>query len=103
MHNRSHNRYDIPSEECPVRVVKYGKGNLVTVKLRPGLSIVDGSELTSEDGVGATMVQFDVEAPVAAHDATPQEDLLELVKAFVSIGQRILVVVTGEVEAYVRR
>jgi hypothetical protein len=49
-------RVDIEDVECPVRVIKWGAGNLVTVKMRAGIAI--HTTETGVDAAGDTMWQL---------------------------------------------
>lgn len=49
-------RYDVTDDDCPVRVIKWGQGSLVTIKMRQGLAIV--STETGVDAAGDTMWQL---------------------------------------------
>lgn len=52
-------RHDIEDDGCPVRVVKWGLGGKVTLKIRAGHVV--HSPAVGFDGFGDPMVQFEIE------------------------------------------
>lgn len=81
-------RYDIPNTydedsgtevTCPVRVVKWGQDNQVTVKLHNGLGVVDGQEVrVAADATGALFIQFDVADPTVIAASAKKAGIAEI-------------------------